>query len=751
MDMLNLTKSSLDSHQALTPAINSHIAKVMSAIPYNIPQRMKAVIAQAQVTTFASQFRRNLKLWDDTSVPVNSISFVITGSGDGKDSSVKAARKCFTSGYDMLEQARKATAIKHAQTAAREAGEQLYTDPDVYKQYLKPLPPIDIRPTTGPGFIQHVNDLGEHQLGSGALYSGEFADELAYNQDMLENIKILSELYDVGDLDTKYTKSIENRSRAVTGQPVSALLVSSPSHILHDEGTKKKFTVAFMSKLARRSWFCFTPERMPKPDFTSIDDMLAHEFDIEQQAKSAREAMKTYINRVAEFGISTAGNDIGVTEDVFKLFKTYLRYNSELADTYPNQHSTAVLVRRHLQWKALKLAGALAIFDLSNDVQASHYIDAIRFCELLADDISLFEAQLNKSEHERMADFLHTTIQTDGKAFITTHELKKRGFTIAITKSKLQELATLANAYDSSGIYSVPHDASGIAFESIVKADTISISFKPINLSKLDQALTTGDKDLISKAKSDIAATTAYGYECADTTFADLSNLLQGAYAYSPFKFTNGIRGKDHISGGTSWLVFDLDDSPISAESTHFMLQDINHHIALGSDPSNPFKFRCLIQLDSVVDISSLQWKHFYAAVASDLALHIDQLPQSQIFFSYPDRPIYSTLDASPLPVKDYLLISTERVNSKPSTATLSTPQRKALLSDPTETFAYAFNAPMGAGSRSLIRAALHAKDLGATKDEIITLVTDINEYWDHPLDINRLDNTIIKQISGWF
>lgn len=737
MDMLTLTKSSLEAQGAFTPSINSHVASVMSAIPFNVPERVKAVIAQSQVTSFASQFRRNIKLWDDSSIPVNSISFCIMGSGDGKDSSVKSARKCFTPGYEMVEDARKAQAHKLAQAAAREAGESLYTDLDIYKSYLKPLPPLDIRTTTGPGFIQHINDLGEHTLGAGITYSGEFADELAYNQDMLENIKILSEIYDTGDADVKYTKGIEHRSKAISGQPVSALYVTSPSHILYDEPTKKKFQVAFMSKLARRSWFCYTPEAMPKPSFTSVDEMIDHELAIETKAKTARTSMQSQICRIAEFGIRTATNDITVPESVFKLYKTYLRYNSELAETFPNQHSTAVLVRRHLQWKALKLAGALAIFDLSNEITPAHYVDAIRFCELLAGDIALFEADLNKADHERMADYIKSLTQLDGKAFISIHELKKRGFTIATTANKLKELCTLANAYDPSGIYSTPHDHSGIHYEAIVKSDVVGISFKPINLTKLNAATTP---DQVRQAKADIAATTAYGYESAETTFADLGNLLQGAYAYSPFKFTNGIRGKDHISGGCKFLTFDIDSSNITAEEAHFMLSDLNHHIALGSDPDNHFKFRVLIELDSVVDISSLQWKHFYASVASDLALTIDQLPQSQIFFSYPDRAIYSNLDASPLPIKPYLVTSADHVANKPLPTHLTPAQRKVLLADPVESFSYAYNAPMGAGSRSLIRLAYHLRDLAVPTDEALAIISEAHDFWDSQMPSDRFE-----------
>lgn len=554
---------------------------------------------------------------------------------------------------------------------------------------------------------------------------------------MLENIKIISELYDIGEIDVKYTKSIENRSKAVSGQPVSALYVTSPSHILYDEGTKKKFQIAFMSKLARRSWFCYTPESLPKPSFASIDEMLDHEASIEYAAKTARTSMQTSVTRIAEFGIASAGKDVTVPEEVFKLYKTYLRYNSELADTFPNQHSTAVLVRRHLQWKALKLAGALAICDLSNTVTAAHYVDAIRICEYLAEDISLFEAALNKADHERMADFIKTLSQADGKAFISIHELKKHGFTVSTTATKLRELATLANAYDSSGLFSVPADASGIYYEPIVKTDTISISYKPINLDKLNAATTP---DQVRQAKSDIATTTAYGYESSSTTFADLANLLAGAYAYSPFTFKNGIRGKDHISGGTKWICFDIDQSSITADEAHFLLSDLNHHIALGSDASNPYKFRCLIELDSVVDINSLQWKHFYQAVATDLALNVDPLPQSQIFFSYPNRPIYSTLDASPLSAKPYLVVSADHVASKPPISTLSASQRKALLADPVESFSYAFNAPMGAGSRSLIRLAYHLRDLQVPVEEALNLITEAHDYWDHPMPSDRFE-----------
>ena len=756
MNMLDVCKQELDKYGALTPSINSSIQEVINAIPYStVPDRMKVTIALSQISSFASQFKRNLMLWDDSSIPLNSIAFVLTGSGAGKDSSVKAARKCFSPGYDAILKNREALAVREAISKATTQEEASASEYDVYSAYMKPLPPIDIMPTTGPGLIQHINDIGEHPISAGYLYSGEFADELAYNQDMLENIKILSEIYDTGDKEIKYTKGVEHRSKEIRSQAVSALLVSSPSHILHDEATKKKFIIAFMSKLARRSWFCYTPERIPEPDFTSYDDpitaMYEYEENLKSASKDARDRMKDHVMKVTEFGIKTREQDIGVDKDVFRLFMTYKRYNSELADSLPNQHSTAVLVRRHLQWKALKLAGAFALFDLSNDVKAQHYIDAIRLCELLSDDMDKFEAHLNKSIHEQFADYMHTNVNGDGTGYVSLHELKKRGFVSSTSSSKLAELVALANAYDSAGIYSISDGDTGINFELIMKTDAVSISYKTIDLSGVENAIKSGDKEMISKAKQNVAATTVYGYEVVTAQFSDLTQLLSKSFAYSPFKFKDNTRGKDHIMGGTKVLVLDVDDSNLTASEAHYMLSDINHHIALTSDPNNEFKFRILIELDAFVDLDPITWKHFYLAIASDLAIKVDPLPQSQIFYSYPNRPILSVTDASPLPIRDYLLQASEQASKKALPSRLSTTQQKALLNDPLTTFSYCYEAAYGEGSRSMIRMAYHMKDLGATKEDVIDALNDVQDYWTHPMPDDRFEATILTQIDRIF
>lgn len=175
MTILDITRSELEQCDALSPKINTHIRHISEAISDpRIPMTMKSVISATQLIVFASQFRRNILLWDNTLVPVNTISFCIAGSGMGKDSAVHASRKCFKSGYDLVLETRKAAEIKRAikiAIANDEDPEQAKIE-EIYKKYLRPLPPIDVMPTTGPGLIQHINDTSDLELTSCFLYTG---------------------------------------------------------------------------------------------------------------------------------------------------------------------------------------------------------------------------------------------------------------------------------------------------------------------------------------------------------------------------------------------------------------------------------------------------------------------------------------------------------------------------------------------------------------------------------------------------
>ena len=751
--MLDEARQLLLKQGALKDELPPVLANLIKVIPNEaLPDRLKAVMALSEVSTFAAQFRRNIWHWEGFELPVNSVAVAVAGSGEGKDSSVKALRRTFATSYELIDNKRKSQAKMKAIAAAEADGEADASSYEVYRDYYNEPAPIYIAPTTPQGFIQHINDISDLTIGAGTTYSGEFGDELASNPNMLEVLKTIAETYDTGDKEVVYTKGKEFRSKEIVATPISALLISSPKYIVYDEATKRKFLMVFGTKLARRCFFTYTSNSISPYVGLSLDERIAREENAKAQAIIQREALAPDLTKIAQYNLAKGNQLLQVHEDLFRLFTVYKLYNEAVGATIDSKYPLSRLVREHLQWKALKLAGAFAILKCHDTVEIEDYIDAINTCELLDADMAVFEAELVKEPYEAFASYMQN-IATTGKSELGLHDLRKMKY-IPMTGNpiqKMKELVHLAAAYDNEAVYSV--DGDKIRYEKIIKTDVLSISYVPIDNTEIFDVIEKGnDKVALSKAKERVSYTVANGLSTGSTTFEDLGAMLKEDYAYSPFVFKDGIRSKDGIIGGTKWLVLDIDDSCVTAEEAHFMLQDINHHIALSSNKDNHFKFRVIIELDSVIEVNSIVWRHFYTSVAEHLSLKVDVLAQSAIFYSYSGRDVLSTIDAEPLPVRDFIMQANDRAQDSTPLAEkrVTNPQKAAMLADPLTTFSYAFEAANGAGSRSLIRAAYHAKDLDLDKEGIIDLIHQINNYWTYPLDEERLEKTIITQIMRW-
>ena len=89
-----------------------------------------------------------------------------------KDSTVKAARRCFAEGYAILDNKRKQLAKEQAIKAASDAGEDVPYEWENYKKYYAEPAPVLIAPTTPQGLVQHLNDIGDIPIGAGSIYAG---------------------------------------------------------------------------------------------------------------------------------------------------------------------------------------------------------------------------------------------------------------------------------------------------------------------------------------------------------------------------------------------------------------------------------------------------------------------------------------------------------------------------------------------------------------------------------------------------
>lgn len=750
--MLTTLRTKLESLGAFNDEVPDIIKYIADAIPFaNVPLRMKYTIAVSELILYASQFRRNINHWNGSSVPINGISFVLTASGQNKDSSLSATRSCFKAGYDIIEAERKKLAKDNAIKRATEAGVDEPHRWENYKDFYRNPNPLFAAPSTNEGMVQHINDLESDGIGAAYMYSGEFGAELAMSPIFTENLQLIAELYDLGNKDVKLLKGRENQSSTIKSFPVSALFQGSPGNILYDEQVKKKFRTEFTTKFARRSFFCFIPELTKLEDFDNdIEKLINSKRSGNNKSIMTRSQVSDGIVEITKDQLKLAGTPLDVDAGVFELFVIYERYNQELADTMSKLHTISQLARKHMQWKALKLAGAIAIIYQHDSITQNDYLEAIRFTEMLDKDLSLFENELTKEPYELFSDYMKSIID-NGKSFCTIHVLRKLGYlpTAGNPLQKLKELSYLAASYDPNGIYTFSD--KGAHYEQLVPTEELVFSYKEIDVSNILSAIASGDSAAVKKAKGIVAAQACNGLLTGKATFADLANILTGTYAYAPFEFVNGKHHGDNLLPTTKWLVYDIDKSMITMQEAHFLLSDINHHIAPTSDVTNQFKFRVFIELDSPVDLSPTIWKLFYESIARELGLTVDTLPQSQLFYSYGSDTILSTTDALPVQVRDHIMYANDKAAIHEPTKPATKSQIEAMINDPYTTFNYAYECRNnGAGSRTMIRAAKHAKDLGMTKDAILDLIKDINDYWVLPMDDDRLENTIIAQINRW-
>jgi hypothetical protein len=479
----------------------------------------------------------------------------------------------------------------------------------------------------------------------------------------------------------------------------------------------------FTTKLARRSFFNFNQGELPKIDET-VEELLEREARELKHSMSAVRDMEEML-----IGIQPkAANILTLQDGLWELYGVVKRYYEELSETIDLELESYRLSLAHTQWRALKLAGAFCMVDNRTVVELSDFAEALHYCESTQKDIEEFNIELNKEAYELLDDYMNSIFKED-PVELTAHKLSKLGYIDSVrgVGTKLKDLADMANDI-SEGIYSA--DGTKITYEKLLNRDVVGASYMKC----------TGDKDARAKA-----CASGYGYK--EVGFPKLGTLLTKDTAFCPFEFEDGKRGNDHIIGGTKWVCLDVDESDVTDEEAHSMLEDFNHHIARTSNKDNPFKFRVLLELDKYVTIDNAKWKKFVASVSKYVGITADLLPPSQIYFGYKDRTLLSNLVGDPIEVKEHILFANREDAKKPKPTQR---ERGEMLDSPMSTFAYGYDAESGGRSLVLIRAAKHAKDLGASVQQILNLVEDINNYWVEPLEEKRFERTIRQQIRRW-
>lgn len=691
-----------------------------------------------ELSLVVGSFRKPIQLDPRTKVTVSTVAFCLANSGYGKDSTKSLISSIFDKSYDLIDTKRKeGLLIKAVDDAIREGHTETeaYT-PAIINKFLQPLEPLKASISTNEGFIQHLNLLDEINLGCGYLYTGEFADMLS-SALLIDNITLISELYDLGNKEVKIIKDKTKQSKELKGMPVTALFVGSLDLILNTDKLKQTLKLAFSSKLARRSMVFYSTKKHLIDQSISLDEYLSQNTENLENVFETLENISNLLEKNTNHFLNTIQNGPFVmNKKALNLYNAYKVYCTLKGEELPNEKTLYKLTITNQYWKALKLAPLFAFLKKRNTITMSDMFIAITIVENYAKYTEQLENELSKETHEALCTYALNNLQfVKNSAKISTHTLQKLGFVKASANAKalesqVRELLILANSSANNILFEMNADNSVTAFK-LEQTEKCGISYVKVTGTKQERAMNCRD-----------------GYKYSLCDFNQITQLLKKDAAYSTFEIKNGVRLKENIVPTTNVLVLDIDQTDISFKDMHRILRELNHIIVKTSDPNNEFKYRILLELDTKVTFSDSLYKKTLKAVGELFGITPDLCPYAQVFFSYADREILAVTDGVKLDIKNVIAKIQEEVALPKPPKELNHNMKQEYMQDKERKFWFAMNPPMGHGEPSLYNAYRLARDVGFTKQEIIDLIYWLNNQWSHPMDISILAKGLIRQIE---
>ena len=612
-------------------------------ISSGIPLSMASLIGNYTMANFASQFQYKINL-GGSKVPTNVVSFLLASSGIGKDSTVFSMEKAMDMGYVAIDTHRE----ELAKDSARAKAEMEDGDNSNWQQFYRAPQPLSNAISTAEGLTSRLNNFAKDGLGMPSIYVGELGSELGSNPNMADNIRLISELFDLGNKKSKAIKDTERQDSEVQGMGMNALFVGSEDNIILDKTIALKFRTEFVTKLARRSLFVYPSKTEFEEciiEYSDYEDMRTKQENFEMLAKEGQAYIGSASFDIANILLDSDSRTIEIEEDAEQAFKDYKMYTNSIGNGLTYLYKSVQLEQLHRSWKMLKLAAVYAMWDLSSSIKMEHIKEAIYYVEKIGKYLNEYETYAAKDGYELLVDYF----QSHPEHTLSLHDLKKRGFIQGTSglDLRIKELVKLADSFAGS--------------DGVMKFTDDNMSYKPFE--KVGEHYASYVK--VQGSKQERASQCHSGFETKPTTFKKLSSLLENDTAYTPFRFADGKRKNDNIISGATWIALDVDDADITIDEMHSMLDGINHHIGTTSDRENPFKFRIMIEFNNVVDLPVREWKSFGTALGDELGIKVDPatFTKSQIMFGYKGSKVLSTLYGDPYDVSNCMKVAGEKVS----------------------------------------------------------------------------------------
>lgn len=552
----------------------------------------------------ASNMRATVVTKDRGDIPVNIYALALATSGFGKGHSVYIMENQFISGFKkrFVEETMPIIAEKQlwkiaADRAVRKGTEEQEEYEKAEQEFQRAGAfPFTFDSGTTPAVKQLRHKLIMGEIGSINLQIDEIGSNLINSTDVLT---LYLELYDQGVVKQKLTKNTAENQRGeeIDGKtPANMLLFGTPSKLLDGGQTEDQFYSFLDTGYARRCIFGVgqhDKKAMYVLSPTEIWNQL-----VQPKNDTVISKWATIFHTLADpmmYGWRmTMDDDVGIQ------LLTYKIECEKAADLLADHEEIKKAELSHRYFKALKLAGAYAFVDKSNEVEMDHLMQAILLVE---ESGAAFQNILNREKtYVKLAKYI-----ADVGSEVTHADLHEALPFYKSGNAARNEMMTMAMAWGyKKHIIIKKAFIDGIEF---FKGETL----QETNLDEL----------ILSHSDN-----WAYNFEPELAQFENLYVLTEmDNYHWTNHRFTQKHRTAQNTIAGFNMIVIDVDGG-VSLDTAHelmkeykFMTYTTKRHQTEGHGD----RFRMIIPINYILELDGEEYKEFMQGVVNWLPFKTDE------------------------------------------------------------------------------------------------------------------------------
>ncbi|MFP3556402.1 primase C-terminal domain-containing protein [Paraburkholderia sp. SIMBA_049] len=555
----------------------------------------------------ASNMRALIVTKDRGEIPVNIYALALASSGYGKGHSVGVVEQEFMKGFKkrFMEDTMPVVAEKHLWEMANHRAGKNGTDPSeefegVQGEFKRAGAfPFTFDSGTAPAVKQLRQKLLLANAGSINLQIDEIGSNLINN---IEVLNLFLELYDQGIVKQKLTKNTAENTRGeeVDGKtPSNMLLFGTPSKLLDGGQTENEFYSFLETGYARRCLFGWGQQDRKASHSMSAEEIYKRLTQPTNNAAVAKWA--AHFHKLADPAMF--GWKMTVEDDVAIALLQYKITCEQAADKLAEHEEIKKAELGHRYFKALKLAGAYAFVDESNEIEMDHLKQAILLVE---ESGTAFQAILNREKaYVKLAKY----IATCGTEVTHADLLEALPFYKSGNAAR-QEMMSLATAWGyKQHVIIKKFYIDGIEF------------FKGETLQETD----------LNEIFLSYGEHWAYSYSSEKVPFDQLHVLTQAsqedgsAMHWCNHFLKNGHRAEENVIAGFNLVAIDVDGG-VPLATVHELMKDyrfMTYTTKRHTDEEN--RFRLLLPINYVLELDSEDYKEFMNNIMAWLPFKTDE------------------------------------------------------------------------------------------------------------------------------